>query len=645
MMFSIRSFVLYAVGTSMCGGLLVLLCLPLCALLRRLRAPSKLLCLLWLAVGLRFLLPGGIPVSIRQPGSAAPIQQAGAVVQALTVPAELPAQALPGAAGSAPLPGSMFNIWVALAAIWAAGVVVLLVRAAAGYCRLRRMVTLACKTPDGCYTCAAVATPFTLGVLRPRIYMPQSLQGPPRRAVLLHERTHIRRGDPITKPLYYLAACLHWWNPLAWLAFRQFEQYMELACDEAAIGTAPAAERADYCESILRFATVRQMPGALAFGQGQVAKRVAHLLKYRKPAPLLLALGCVLVALGCGACALRPQAETITPQAEPVSAAAEPTPGPATPADDTLTNSAAEPTAQPEQPQATAEPLVFGWPVADFHYIARFVSDYHRGADYSATKGTPVLAVYGGTVAVANYNHPSYGNHVVIDHGTADGYSWRTLYAHLQSAIVQTGQTVTQGQLIGYVGHTGQSTGNHCHFEVSVDGVLTSPRWFTAYHGEGDHAEPTDEERQELIDSCAAAKQGDTVRTLEEALTFTLQNPMPDYEQVSATFADTHTGVDLAAPEGTAVLAPADGMVTECSYNGDDGYYLVLLHGEVDGVTWKTRYTHLSTVNVQVGQGVAQGYPIANCGSTGASTGPHLHWEVLRDGEPVDPQGVCEGLF
>ena len=231
MMFSIRSFVLYAVGTSMCGGLLVLLCLPLCALLRRLRAPSKLLCLLWLAVGLRFLLPGGIPVSIRQPGSAAPIRQATAAVQALTVPAALPAQALPGAAGSATLPGSTFNIWVLLAAVWAAGVVVLLVRAAAGYCRLRRMVTLACKTPDGCYTCAAVVTPFTLGVLHSRIYMPQSLQGPPRRAVLLHERTHIRRGDPITKPLYYLAACLHWWNPLAWLAFRQFEQYMELACD------------------------------------------------------------------------------------------------------------------------------------------------------------------------------------------------------------------------------------------------------------------------------------------------------------------------------------------------------------------------------------------------------------------------------
>ena len=106
MMFSIRSFVLYAVDTSMCGGLLVLLCLPLCALLRRLRAPSKLLCLLWLAVGLRFLLPGGIPVSIRQPGSAAPIQQAGAVVQALTVPAELPAQALPARQAVLPCPAA-----------------------------------------------------------------------------------------------------------------------------------------------------------------------------------------------------------------------------------------------------------------------------------------------------------------------------------------------------------------------------------------------------------------------------------------------------------------------------------------------------------------------------------------------------------
>ena len=515
MMFSIRSFVLYAVGTSMCGGLLVLLCLPLCALLRRLRAPSKLLCLLWLAVGLRFLLPGGIPVSIRQPGSAAPIQQAGAVVQVLTVPAELPAQALPGAAGSAPLPGSMFNIWVALAAIWAAGVVVLLVRAAAGYCRLRRMVTLACKTPDGCYTCAAVATPFTLGVLRPRIYMPQSLQGPPRRAVL-----------------------------------------------------------------------------------------------------------------GCGACALRPQAETITPQAEPVSAAAEPTPEPATPADDTLTNSVAESTAQPEQPQATAEPLVFGWPVADFHYIARFVSDYHRGADYSATKGTPVLAVYGGTVAVANYNHPSYGNHVVIDHGTLpDGHSYRTLYAHLDTLSVAVGDTVTQGQQLGTVGSTGASTGNLLHLELFVDGALTDTRTMIPY---------------------------DNTTSPDLHLTTTLDFicPLESYTAISAPFrtddSDTppHLGVDFAAAGGTPVQAAQSGVVTQAGWDDDHGYFVTIYHGanaaaNDDGTypaNYATSYAHLqSKPAVQVGQRVAQGDVIGYVGSTGSSTGNHLHFQLLVNGTPVDP--------
>jgi len=400
-----------------------------------------------------------------------------------------------------------------------------------------------------------------------------------------------------------------------------------LIADEAAIGTAPAAERADYCESILRFATVRQMPGALAFGQGQVAKRVAHLLKYRKPAPLLLALGCVLVALGCGACALRPQAETITPQAEPVSAAAEPTPEPATPADDTLTNSTAGPTAQPEQPQATAEPLVFGWPVADFHYIARFVSDCHHGADYSATKGTPVLAVYNGTVAVAN-NHFSYGNYVVIDHGTLpDGHSYRTLYAHLDTLSVAAGDTVTQGQQLGTVGSTGKSTGNHLHLELFVDGALTDTRTMIPY---------------------------DNTTSPDLHLTTTLDFicPLESYTAISAPFrtddSDTppHLGVDFAAAGGTPVQAAQSGVVTQAGWDDDHGYFVTIYHGanaaaNDDGTypaNYATSYAHLqSKPAVQVGQRVAQGDVIGYVGSTGSSTGNHLHFQLLVNGTPVDP--------
>lgn len=632
---------------SLWGGAAALAAWVVCRLLRRAHAPSRFLCWLWLAVGLRFVLPFGIPLALPRPQNTQ-LAEAADTVQALAQP-ELTAPALPAmtaASPAAPAPWHAgLTVWHLLAAVWAVGVAVLAVRAVWGYLRLSRRVALACKTPDGCYSGPCVPAPFTLGLLRPRVYLPAGLNGPARDAVILHERTHIRRGDPLTKPLFYAVVCLHWFNPLAWLAFREFERDMEAACDEAAVRGQPSAARTAYCESILRFAMQgRGVPGSLAFGQGSAKTRIVHLLHYRRLGAGAMVVCAVVIAASMTACMVQPTLQdtpaTGETAATPETAQPEETPAP-TAAPEVVSAAASQ---LPLLEDAANSPLFID-PVPDYTYISRFKNDSHRGDDLHAAEGTDVLAAADGVVITAD-KHYSYGNFVVIDHGTnAEGHSWRTLYAHLQSYTVEAGQSVIQGQVIGYAGNTGRSTGNHCHFEVFVDNTLTSPRWFTAYHGEGDHAEPTDEERQKLLDSCAAAKQYDTVHTLEEALTFTLQNPMPDYEQVSATFADTHTGVDLAAPEGTAVLAPADGMVTECSYNGNDGYYLVLLHGEVDGVTWKTRYTHLSTVNVQVGQGVAQGYPIANCGSTGASTGPHLHWEVLKDGEPVDPQGVCEGLF
>ena len=142
------------------------------------------------------------------------------------------------------------------------------------------------------------------------------------------------------------------------------------------------------------------------------------------------------------------------------------------------------------------------------------------------------------------------------------------------------------------------------------------------------------------------------MHTMDEALDgqgaqtviFSLPLVLSDDVRMSSTFAQNHTGVDLTAPEGTTVLAAADGTVTEYDYNEDDGYYLVLYHGMDDGASWQTRYSHLGSVKVQVGQQVVQGQEIAACGSTGASTGPHLHWEVLKNSEPVDPQTVCELL-
>lgn len=100
------------------------------------------------------------------------------------------------------------------------------------------------------------------------------------------------------------------------------------------------------------------------------------------------------------------------------------------------------------------------------------ISTGHKGIDIAIAGGTPIYAAHNGTVA-ATTGHSSYGNVVMIDNG--DGIS--TLYAHMQGpAIVGVGQTVTQGQVIGYVGSTGNSSGNHLHFEVRVNGVRQNPR-------------------------------------------------------------------------------------------------------------------------------------------------------------------------
>lgn len=649
-----RSTVLSFLLLSLWGGAAALAAWVVCRLLRRAHAPSRFLCWLWLAVGLRFVLPFGIPLALPRPQNTQ-LAEAADTVQALTQP-ELTAPDLPAmvpAAPAAPAPWyTTLTVWHLLAAVWAVGVALLAVRAVWGYLRLSRQVALACKTPDGCFSGPCVPAPFTLGLLRPCVYLPAGLAGPARDAVILHERTHIRRGDPLTKPLFYAVACLHWFNPLAWLAFHEFERDMEAACDEAAVrGQSPAA-RSAYCESILRFAMQgRGVPGSLAFGQGSAKTRIVHLLHYRRLGAGAMVVCAVVIAASMTACMMQP-----TLQDTPATGETAATPETAQP-EETPT-----PTSAPEVVSAAASQLplleapdsspLFIDPVPDYKYISRFKNNSHRGDDLHAAAGTDVLAAADGVVITAD-KHYSYGNFVVIDHGTnSEGYSWRTLYAHLQSYTVEAGQSVTQGQVIGYAGSTGQSTGNHCHFEVFVDNTLTSPRWFTAYHGEGDHAEPTDEERQELIDRCVAAKADNAFSALDTALdgqgaqavVFSLPLVLSDDVRMSSTFAQNHTGVDLAAPEGTTVLAAADGTVTEYDYNEDDGYYLVLYHSMDDGTSWQTRYSHLGSVKVQVGQQVGQGQEIAACGSTGASTGPHLHWEVLKNSEPVDPQTVCELL-
>lgn len=503
-----RDAVLHFLLLSLWGGAAALGALAVSALLRRVHTPSRMLCWLWLAVGLRFALPWGIPLTLPRPRNEQ-LAQAADTVQALTEgPAPTPAPVIqaPAAAAASAAPWyTQLTVWHLLVAVWAVGVLVLAVRAVAGYIRLRHAVALACKTGDGCYSGDCVPAPFTLGIFRPRIYLPAALTGAARQAVVLHERTHLRRHDPQIKPLFYAVVCLHWFNPLAWLAFRQLEREMESACDEAAVRDCDAAARNAYCESILQYALQGRMaPGSLAFGQGSVKTRIVHLLHYRKLGAGALVVCAAAVGLSVTACMMQPQVEEATPETAETTQS-EPAPQSTATPENAVTFSA-NTAGLPKLDDPENSPR-FLCPV-DYTYISRYMDNSHRGDDLAADKGAPVYAVQDGVVTYADF-HYSYGYCVILDHGTGpDGNQWSTLYAHMDDYTVANGQVVKAGELIGHAGSTGNATGNHLHFEVFLNGGVTQPRYLTAYREE-DTQPLTAEMAQELL-AQAAENQSDS---------------------------------------------------------------------------------------------------------------------------------------
>lgn len=130
---------------------------------------------------------------------------------------------------------------------------------------------------------------------------------------------------------------------------------------------------------------------------------------------------------------------------------------------------------QAELPLPSEAPALMGIPLEDFSHVSHRFGDEHKGTDFSAAAGTPVYAVADGTVLLSRY-HYSYGNYVSLEHTQPyDGQSVRTLYGHMNELAVEAGQTVKQGDVLGYVGATGAATGNCLHLEITLDGQRAEP--------------------------------------------------------------------------------------------------------------------------------------------------------------------------
>ena len=170
--------------------------------------------------------------------------------------------------------------------LWAAGVGVMACSGLASGLRLRRRAACSMQLKGNVYLADHIASPFVLGLVRPKIYLPAGLGEQEMGYIILHEQRHISRRDYLVKILAFLALCLHWFNPLAWLSFCLAGKDMEMSCDEAVIRSMGDGIRAEYAESLLHFTVgkgkLAGMP--LAFGEGDAKSRIKNIMEKKKPA-------------------------------------------------------------------------------------------------------------------------------------------------------------------------------------------------------------------------------------------------------------------------------------------------------------------------------------------------------------------------
>lgn len=183
------------------------------------------------------------------------------------------------------------GIFGLLALIYLAGMGICFLFYVTQYLVMRHRVSTAVRGRENVWFSEKIASPFVLGIFRPRIIMPYGLKKQEGYQILKHEQTHIRHHDPMVRLAGTLCICLHWWNPLVWLAVLRMNQDMEMFCDETVLRNASPEEKKSYARTLLSFAEKRSgLSAGLAFGESHTERRVRNLAGKRKGGIVIISL-------------------------------------------------------------------------------------------------------------------------------------------------------------------------------------------------------------------------------------------------------------------------------------------------------------------------------------------------------------------
>ena len=486
---------------------------------------------LWLLVGIRLLMPFNIesPLSVLpwadtivyeketdNTSSNSPEQISAAVVFDENV---IPALSdKPAGAFSAPKSRLFkdFNLLKVISVIWIFGACFLTCYGLVSYIRLKRSVSDAVRFKENIFRTEKITSPFVLGIIKPRIYLPFGLTKEEEFMVLRHEEAHIKRKDHLVKPLGFILLSIYWFNPLIWVAFILMCRDIELACDEKVINEIGFHNKKTYSAVLLELSAPGRVIAAcpVAFGEHIVSERIKNVLKMKRTGKILLALAIVICVVTGVVFLTNPpgnkayadsgseeqmtvavsdndEATVKTDISENESEAGVPSQDPA---EVNETDNGSD-----ENEENTAEPVVknedkevaYLWPLPEekrglitslYGYKEDVLGGtlFNRGVDIAGEPGTEILAVYDGVIEYEGYvgitdeeeqdidaDRVSRANGYVIILGLDDGN--KAVYGTLEEDFpLKQGDRVTAGQVIGYLGNSGASTGPHLHFEMQI---------------------------------------------------------------------------------------------------------------------------------------------------------------------------------
>ncbi|MDE6664325.1 MAG: M56 family metallopeptidase [Lachnospiraceae bacterium] len=197
--------------------------------------------------------------------------------------------------------------------IWAAGMALLILYSIVATLRMRYSLKNAIYIEKNIYEAEGIDTPFVFGIVRPRIYIPAYINEDERKYVLTHEEIHIVRRDYLIKILAYLVVCLHWFNPLVWVAFVLMENDMEMSCDEAVLKKLGEGVKKEYSRSLLSLSVERKLfqGSPLAFGEGNVKGRIQNILGYHKRAFITVVLAVAILIIVSVGLILNPAGDNV----------------------------------------------------------------------------------------------------------------------------------------------------------------------------------------------------------------------------------------------------------------------------------------------------------------------------------------------